>query len=169
MMGRCLKILREARANPLMQKAAEIYNWSSHLQGEAVKDATENYYMTEDAKRLEFMLSNSDEAFIGVLGLQGIGKTRLLELLAKKFEEQWKNTLFFRWLPDWEERLTEIEFEFRTQKAKTEMDTLPMASHIAFLSRFSIIFIDLPDYNKKNRDTMSRDLREIESIWKTNN
>lgn len=166
MMGRCLKILREARANPLMQKAVEIYNWSSHLQGEAVKNATEHYYMTEDAKRLEFMLSNSHEAFIGVLGLQGIGKTRLLEMLAQKFEEQRKKTLFFRWLPDWEDRLKEAELLFRTQKARNGMETLQVASHIAFLSGFDIIFIDLPDYNKKNKDAMSRDLREIESIWK---
>jgi predicted XRE-type DNA-binding protein len=166
MMSKCLKILREATTNPEKLKAARVYNWATHLQGEAIKDPTENYYMTEDARRLEFMLTHSNEAFIGVIGLQGIGKTRLLEMLAKRFEDRGKKTLFFRWLPDWQERLKETEFEFMTYKAKCSMDKLPSLSSAAFLSDFSMIFIDLPDYNKKNRDAMSKDLRNIESLWK---
>ncbi len=166
MMGRCLKILREAQADPSMHGASKVYEWATHLQGEAIKEATENYYMTEDAKRLEFMLSHSHEGFIGVIGLQGIGKTRLLEMLAQKFEAKGYRTLFFRWLPDYQERLKQAEEYFRRYKAKNEMETLPLVSSIAFLSKFNILFIDLPDYNKKNKDAMSKDLRNIESLWK---
>jgi hypothetical protein len=166
MMGKCLKILRETNSNPEKQKAARVYDWATHLQGETIKNPTENYYMTEDAKRLEFMLKNSSEAFIGVIGLQGIGKTRLLEMLAKRFEERGRKTLFFRWLPDWQELLKDAEYEFLKRNAKTEIDKLPYDSSIGFLSDLNMIFIDLPDYNKKNRDAMSKDLRSIESLWK---
>jgi hypothetical protein len=166
MMSKCLKVLREATSNPEKQKAAKVYNWATHLQGETIKNPTENYYMTEDAKRLEFMLKNSSEAFIGVIGLQGIGKTRLLEMLAKKFENRGKKTLFFRWLPNWQELLKDAESEFLERNAKTAIDKLPYNSNINFLSDLNMIFIDLPDYNKKNRDAMSKDLRSIESLWK---
>ena len=165
MMGRCLKILREARTNPAMQKAGIVYDWATHLQGEAIKDASENFYMTDDAKRLIFMLSHSNEGFIGVIGLQGIGKSRTLEMLANHFKAKGIKTLFFRWLPDWETRLREKEAQFMNE-GKTIIERLPYASNIAFLSSFNMIFIDLPDYNKKNKDAMSKDLRSIESIWK---
>jgi len=164
-MGRCLKILREARTNPAMQKAGIVYDWATHLQGEAIKDASENFYMTEDAKRLIFMLSHSQEGFIGVIGLQGIGKSRTLEMLANYFKAKGDKTLFFRWLPDWETRLREREAQFMNE-GKTIIERLPYDSNVAFLSSFSMIFIDLPDYNKKNKDAMSKDLRSIESIWK---
>ena len=166
MMSKYLKILREASSNPEKQAAAKVYNWATHMQGETIKNPTENYYMTEDAKRLEFMLANSHEAFIGVIGLQGIGKTRLLEMLAKKFEAKGKKTLFFRWLNDWQKLLKDAEYEFIRHNAKTDVDRLPYHTSIDFLSELNMIFIDLPDYNKKNRDAMSKDLRSIESLWK---
>lgn len=70
MMGKYLKILRETSSNPERQKAARVYDWATHLQGETIKHPTENYYMTEDAKRLEFMLTNSYEAFMALLLLK---------------------------------------------------------------------------------------------------
>lgn len=38
MMSKYLKILREASSNPEKQKAAAVYNWATHLQGETIKN-----------------------------------------------------------------------------------------------------------------------------------
>jgi len=153
---RVRQILRE-QANKI-SRCEEVYEWASLLTAETRylnrKDVAEDFYMTEDAKRLIFKIKNSKRALIGVVGLQGIGKTTLLRNLTAYFGEK---ALFFPWDKDWKQRLEELNASLRLEYEDIE----------AFLCyEFRYVFIDFHDYDKKKRGEMSKDLTDFSELWR---
>lgn len=162
-----LRILREqAKADPNIERAEQVYRWASHLTAETrYSQGTEDYYVTRDGRRLRFKLTHMEQGLVGVVGLQGVGKTSLLQVLAHAIG---KHALFFRWTREWFENLDKMRlFPWHyLGEPKTMLETMEDASIHIFLSRFRYLFIDLPDYSKKNRGNMNKDLRDVEDLWK---
>jgi len=63
----------------------KVYSWASAYTAETAIRFNTYYYETEEFKRILFKLENIPNALIGVLGLQGSGKTRMLYELQSRF------------------------------------------------------------------------------------
>lgn len=213
---RFMKILRSkaTKQKPKPKPTiVNVYKWASYLTAED-RVLIEAYYWTQSAKTLLFKLKNVEQALIGVIGLQGTGKTTTLEMLASEVYSKQTKTAFINWTPDWFEQFKERAGVYRNYKGsiydeawfkaeayaqahkpilgKTvshdllsdlEDHTMPLAkaklilgtrkckellqqSVYWALSEMRYIFIDLPDYSKKSRGNMIRDLRDVETLWK---
>jgi predicted XRE-type DNA-binding protein len=218
---RFLKALREqAQTNPAIERAEAVYLWASHLTAETRYTSPErlkDYYITEAARSLHFELKHMEDGLIGVVGLQGIGKTSTLQKLAYDLDTKETPAIFIRWVPDWQKIIEEnpkIKDSYKRQVAgilyekeeaygrtfrrmpslggkvpdlvdlgQIERGKLSLETMEAALGRIEcrkameeavfwtlvytrFIFIDLPDYGKKARGDMFRDLRLIENLWK---
>lgn len=64
----------------------EVLNWASKKRAEDEPNAV--FYWTKTAKRLLFKLQNEQSAFIGLLGLSGIGKSHTLYAVKNEIEEK---------------------------------------------------------------------------------
>ena len=65
------------------EKVRQIYDWAGQLSAE-VKSEDElikEYYWTSEAKRVLNRILNMEKGLIGVIGLQGVGKTSLFTVL----------------------------------------------------------------------------------------
>jgi len=85
----------------VQEKALKVYQWASQLTAESLSKE-EKYYQTKFFKLLTFKIHNTPHALIGIVGLQGSGKSRLLIELQSLFKE----SLYFKWSRDW---LTEVQ------------------------------------------------------------
>ena len=166
MKRKVLTILRQqAVVNPAAERAEKVYEWVSHLTAES-RYASGNfgdYYIPKDGRRLYFKLKHMKDGLIGVVGLQGVGKTALLKNLANDLT----NALFFRWKQDWQIELEDMKQKRHGVKIKRQLDTFPEDSIAGYLLNFLYLFIDFPDYSKKSRANMNKDLRDVENLWKT--
>jgi hypothetical protein len=181
-MKRFLTILREqAKINPSALKAEEVYRWAAELTAEQryvlpektsrertfepwTPEEFKDYYLTKDARSLFFEIQHTRKGLIGVVGLQGIGKSAVLRVLANDLG---KKGFFYRWTPDWEKDLEEMNQTWYVPT--TDVRTLPDKDTSTFLGRFRCVFIDLPDYSKKNGSQMDKDLRSIADLWVKSN
>lgn len=106
-----LRILREqSKINPTAERAEAVYRWASHLTAETRytnPESYKDYYVTEAGKRLYFKLTHMEQGIIGVVGLQGIGKTSTLQKLAYDLNTKETPSIFIRWVPDWLEMMKE--------------------------------------------------------------
>ena len=165
MKGKLFKAFRQqSKIDPAIQKAEQVYEWASHLTGENIQHESP-FYVTPDAQKVYWKINHANGGVIGIIGLQGIGKTRLLKSLANHVKGNKKETLFLSWGPNWFELLQEKDEEWRS--AKTEaIDRLPFSTKYGFIEQMNFVFIDLPDYSKKNRGDMNKDLLAIQCLWK---
>ena len=72
------------------EKIGEIYQWASAYTAESLYDMDrelQDFYETEEFMRIMFKAVNQRRGLIGILGLQGSGKTRILYELEKRL---WK-------------------------------------------------------------------------------
>lgn len=210
-----------AKTSPTAGKAIEVYTWASHLTAEmrfgdfiTKEQVKEEYYLTTSVRRLLFKLRNIEQGIIGVVGLQGVGKTATLQVLATMLHSKQNPALFVHWTTDWFKKLKETPDVIEIYRdsvyfhARERVETLgrshvkvlgkdvtyPMLSDIeqriapiekvelylgkteckklkeeavyTCLSNARFLFIDLPDYSKKNRTQMNKDLKLVETIWK---
>ena len=190
-MKRFLTILREqAQINPSALKAEEVYRWAAELTAEQryvlpektrmtrisegwTPENFDDYYVTKDARGLFYEVKHVEKGLIGVVGLQGIGKSALLRVLANDLG---KKAFFYRWTPEWEKDLDQLLESWSVKISgrydvvpATPLDFLPDADVPVFLSRFKCVFIDLPDYSKKSGGQMDKDLRNIADLWVKSN
>jgi hypothetical protein len=188
-MKRILTILREQAINPSALKAEAVYKWAAELTAEqryALPEKTreerisegwkpenfDDYYVTKDARSLFYEVKHTEKGLIGVVGLQGIGKSVLLRVLANYLG---KEGFFYRWTPEWEKDLDWANEHWSASIPQvpyapaTPLDFLPDADTPAFLSRFKCVFIDLPDYSKKSGSQMDKDLQNIADLWVKSN
>jgi len=95
------------------EKIKEIYSWASEYTAEGMfraprkkgEEPIEDFYQTESFMRIMFKLINLRRALIGILGLQGSGKTRTLyeiqkELLKRREDPKTLNAIYFKWSKD---------------------------------------------------------------------
>ena len=95
-------------------KVQSIYQWASEYTAESIfeksamlKHQTEDFYETEDFKRIMFKAINQRRGLIGILGLQGSGKTRTLKELGNRLWTEKQNTFYIKWSKDVFERMKE--------------------------------------------------------------
>lgn len=79
------------------EKGLKVYHWASQLTAESLTRKEEKYYRTKFFKLLTFKIHNTPHCLIGIVGLQGSGKTRLLFELPSIFE----NSIYLKWSRDW--------------------------------------------------------------------
>jgi len=103
---RTIRILREqARFNPLAAHAEAVYHWASHLTAETRytdPESYKDYFLTASAKSLHFKLTHMEQGLVGVVGLQGVGKTSTLQKLAYDLNTNETSAIFIRWVADWQ-------------------------------------------------------------------
>jgi predicted transcriptional regulator len=74
-----------------------VYNWASENTSE--REVSSKFYPTKFFDLLCFRLRNTDRSLIGICGLQGTGKTKILYQLSSLFKE----SLYWKWTRHWEE------------------------------------------------------------------
>lgn len=147
------KILRQQALK--FQRMEEVYTWSGMLTADKYSGLEKDYYITEDGKRLFFHLKHcKHQDLVGILGLQGVGKTALLLQLSRALG---KEALFIPWSKNWKETIQELMFEKLKGLDKALED---------FLSDYRYVFIDFPDYPKKEKRRMWSDLTAVGELWK---
>ena len=99
------KISRSAKKEKPKPTLRNVYGWASHLTAET-RFTIEDYYWSKSAKKLLFKLKYIEQGLIGVIGLQGIGKTTTLQVLASELHTKERPSVFIRWTPDWFEQFT---------------------------------------------------------------
>jgi len=95
-------------------RATQVYQWASEYTTESIliklrrtKDQkpVRDFYETETFKRLVFKLQNQRRALIGILGLQGSGKTRTLYELQnyfrKRIDREAERIFHLKWSKNW--------------------------------------------------------------------
>ena len=89
----------------------KIYQWASEYTAENVfqkairiKDRIKDFYETDTFRRIMFKAVNQRRGLIGILGLQGSGKTRTLyeleTILSQRLKEQKQNLFLLKWSKD---------------------------------------------------------------------
>lgn len=100
-------IFREAaklsKAKQIDPKVLEIYSWTSNLTMES-KFSVSKYYVTKPAKRLRLKLNYTMRNLIGLIGLQGTGKTTMLLALKNLLRKMGKPSIYIKWTDDWIEK-----------------------------------------------------------------
>lgn len=154
-----LKIQRSKKLQPLIDR---VYNWTSRWVAENMGYRLgKYYYWTEPVKRLLYKLKHVKGGFIGLVGLQGSGKTTaLFELYYKLKDEKpkhvfivsWKDTTYAWYIYEYPE-----VGGSRLQRKFGEDD--------AFSKEPKTLFIDMGDYSKASRGSMNRHLEQIRNLW----
>jgi len=160
--GRVLAILRQ-RATAV-ERAEGVYEWVSHLTAESryISGIFEDYYIPKDGKLLYYKLTHMKDGLIGVAGLQGVGKTALLKSLAHSL----KHSFFLRVKENWQTELEDMNAMRHGIDIESKFDHMPDKTIACYLLNFHYLFIDLPDYSKRNRAGMNKDLKDVENLWK---
>ena len=111
------RIHREhAIINPTLAHGEDVLNWSSSLTAESrynenrymelEEEQYKDYYLTEAGQRLHFKLTRMPSGeIVGLVGLQGVGKTSLLKKMAYDLKAEGASVFFIHWTPDWFEKL----------------------------------------------------------------
>jgi len=81
-------------------KTLKIYDWTADLTAEN-KGFIEHYYPTKAKEKLIMKLQYGKRNLIGLVGLQGTGKTTLLLYLANLGEKTGRGTKYIKWTRDW--------------------------------------------------------------------
>ena len=100
-----LTIFRSVKKEKQKPTLGNVYRWASHLTAET-RWVFEDYYWSNSAKKLLFKLRNIEQGLIGVIGLQGTGKTTTLQVLASHVHTKEKPAVFIRWTADWFEQFS---------------------------------------------------------------
>jgi len=108
-------IFREAaklsKAKQIDLKILEIYSWTSNLTAES-KFSIQKYYVTKSAKKLALKLTYTKRNLIGLIGLQGTGKTTMLLCLKNLLRNMGKKSVYLKWTDDWfEKEMHKLEFK----------------------------------------------------------
>lgn len=177
-------------------KSTRVYLWASKFTNENMPYVLgEGFYWTEPAKRLMFKLQNVERGFIGLVGLQGTGKTAtLFELHAKLKAEMPGRTFWFAWNDSIAKRFKEPDFDMKAffkkplnreiadrNEFKPFKETLipheQFEARELLRKRFietldkelydarKIVFIDMSDYDKHSRSRMNAHLGQIRDLW----
>jgi len=85
-----------------------IINWASVLTGEN-RTGGEYYYETKPVKRLGWRLRQAQGQIIGLIGLQGTGKTSALWHVYASLARERRKIVFIKWTSDWKRKLLEGE------------------------------------------------------------
>jgi len=75
----------EHKPRPFEQTWDLVYDWASKKRAE--DDSNAYFHWTQTAKRLLFKLQNESKAYIGLLGLSGIGKSHTLYAIEKVIQK----------------------------------------------------------------------------------
>ena len=101
-----LRILRSKKA-PVEYPATlrAVYEWCSTLTLESTfwgdPSFLKDFYVTSTVKRLSFKLKNMSQGLIGLVGLQGSGKSATLQFLCLKLNEEKEGQAYtLHWTPD---------------------------------------------------------------------
>ena len=107
-------------------KTFKIYQWASEYTAEnvfekhvGIKNRPKDFYETEAFRRILFKAVSQRRALIGILGLQGSGKTRTLYELEARLQERVKeheNVIMVKWSKDVFERMKEWDIVYDTYK-----------------------------------------------------
>ena len=199
------------------EKAPDVYEWASRIttessmQPEAIERHEEkregvephDFYETPYFKMLTWTIKTTKRAFIGVMGLQGTGKSRILDQLGHVFPD---DCFYFKWSADWLNRLLLLPesqkeyFAFLEGEAQAIFMELGHKGHqpkwmkkmnnVGELSTTlqerlvgpvkcgemkreaarnvmdrKLLLLDMPDYNKFNPVSMSRDFDALGQFW----
>jgi hypothetical protein len=113
-----LRILRSTKV-PQPPTLKDVYEWVSTLATEQTywnEDSAKGFFINPVVNRLMFMLKNAGQTLIGIIGLQGTGKTRTLEFLQHKFDTEKTPALLIHWTPDALEQLKHLSDIHQTYK-----------------------------------------------------
>lgn len=175
-------------------KTVKVYSWASKFVNENMPYSLgEAFYWTEPAKRLLFKLQNVEGGFIGLVGLQGTGKTATLwELYHKLKAEMPGRTFYFQWTDQQAKHVKDLDLkayfreplsneiadrsDFKTFKGRYvqadqfEARELLRKQFIETLDKelydaAKIVFVDMGDYDKQSRGRMNTHLEQIRNFW----
>jgi len=149
-------VYRETAKEFKVPQPMQIYHWASKFVAENMHYSLGNdFYWTESVKRLLFKLRNVERGLIGLVGLQGSGKTAAFYELQVKLEaEMPKHVFLYSWKDSVAKRFKEYDHIWETF-GKSE----------AFSKERKIVFIDMSDYGKQSRASMNKDLEQIRDFW----
>lgn len=163
-----IKVFRSAKTQQ-KPHIDRVYSWACRWVAENMGyRLDESYYWTEPAKRLLYKLEHVKCGFIGLVGLQGVGKTTTLaKLYVTLRDKKPEHVSFVFWRKEaydsWDFRKIKRKFKygpFRSEPEKREQ----------FERENKILFIDMGDYSKAGRSSMNKHLDQIRELWfKTRN
>lgn len=156
-----ITVQRSTKMKPLIDK---VYDWASRWVAEN-RDYRlgEHYYWTEPVKRLLYKLEHVKRGFIGLVGLQGSGKTTALLELYWKLKAQKPDHVFIDFWDDKSHKfwsnVSNLKGKFRYMRGR-DTETAD-----EFEKEPKTLFIDMGDYSKAARSSMNKHLDQIRDLW----
>lgn len=80
------------------ERTKAVYEWSSKQTAESKEFTLEDYYWTEPARRALFRLQNNKAVLLGIVGLQGSGKSTVIRAIRESLDQL---SVFYKWSRDW--------------------------------------------------------------------
>lgn len=149
---------KKMQAKPLIDR---VYWWASMWVSENMEyKLGSHYYWTDPVKRLLYKLEHIKGGFIGLVGLQGAGKTTALFELYCKLRGERPKHVFFRSWKDTTYAWFMYEYESGGRRFQRMFDEPE-----GFGSEPKTLFIDMGDYSKSGRGSMNRHLTQIRTLW----
>lgn len=159
-----------------------IQAWASGLVAEDVSANTKDDYLWPQPMRtLLSGINDYNSGLIAVIGLQGVGKSRAFHALRSALlgepefgdfdERQMRRLIAFKWPSngDWRDAIIAQNPFYESQILRTPKSRLKeIKSRIiteALQAELNAILIDMPDYGKKDRRLITRDLSGIQELW----
>ncbi len=100
--------MKNSKSEDLEEKAIQrVHNWASELTTETSK-VKGRFYETKEFKSLCFSIKKTRAGLLGITGLQGTGKSRLLHELNEAFP----NSFLLKWTRNWQKVMLEWDIVY---------------------------------------------------------
>ena len=90
--GKPVEAAQSTPATVSQPLARDLYDWASRLAAENADDCMKNYYWTPQTERLVAKLKLTKRALIGVLGVQGAGKSAAMRAIRDQLKHEFSDS-----------------------------------------------------------------------------